>query len=62
MVLNSLTVKSLRHTPSWATVGPAKDKHQALTHRWKWYAMVIMESEVCPHRELHVFFIPYDVY
>ena len=31
MALNS----ELKKTPSWAKVGPAKDKHQAPTHRWK---------------------------
>ena len=31
-----------------AKVGPAKYKHQALTHRIKLYAMVVIESEAWP--------------
>ena len=34
--------------PSWDTVGPAKDKHQALTQRWKFYSRVVFEPEVLP--------------
>ena len=41
--------EELKKNPDWATVGPAKyTDHQALTHRWKWYAIVVMESEVDP--------------
>ena len=36
----------LKKNPSWATVGPAKDKHQALTHRWKCFAIVVIKSGV----------------
>ena len=35
----------LNKTSSWATVGPAADKHQAPTHRLKPYARAVIESE-----------------
>ena len=38
----------LKKTPSWATVGPATDKHQAPTHRSKLYVRAIIESEAWP--------------
>ena len=38
----------LKKNPSWATVNPTEDKHQALTHRWNCYAIVVMEYEVWP--------------
>ena len=38
----------LMKKPSWATVGPAKDKQQALTNQLKFYARVVIESDVWP--------------
>ena len=38
----------LKKTSSWATVGPATDKHQAPTHRLKLYVRAVIESEAWP--------------
>ena len=38
----------LKKTSSWATVGPATDKHQAPTHRLKFYVRAVIESEAWP--------------
>ena len=55
--------QELKKNLNWATAGPAKDtEHQALTHRWKWYAIVVIESVVLTHRELHAFLIQYDFF
>ena len=35
----------LKKTSSWATVGPATDKHQTPTHRLKLYVRAVIESE-----------------
>ena len=40
----------LKKKPSWATVGPAKDKHQALTNRWKRHGVWSLT-----HSEFHAF-------
>ena len=37
-----------KKTSSWATVGPATDKHQAPTHRSKLYVRAVIESEAWP--------------
>ena len=39
---------SLKKTSSWATVGPATDKHQAPTHLLKLYVRAVIESEAWP--------------
>ena len=38
----------LKKTSSWATVGPATDKHQAPTLRLKVYVRAVIESEAWP--------------
>ena len=35
-------------TPSWATVNPTKDKHQAPTNGLKLYVRAVIESEAWP--------------
>ena len=37
-----------KETSSWATVGPATDKHQAPTHQLKLYARAVIESVAWP--------------
>ena len=37
-----------KENSSWATVGPATDKHQAPTHRLKLYVRAVLESEAWP--------------
>ena len=37
-----------KKTSSWATVGPATDKHQAPTHQLKLYVRAVIESEAWP--------------
>ena len=44
---DSLIVRA-KETSSWATVGPATDKHQAQTHRLKFYVRAVIESEAWP--------------
>ena len=43
--LTTHSKSELKKTSSWATVGPATDKHQAPTHRLKLYVRAIIESE-----------------
>ena len=43
-----LTDSQSQRKPSWATVGPATDKHQAPTHRLKLYVRAVKESEAWP--------------
>ena len=43
--LSTYRQSKLMKIPSPATVGPAKDKHQALTYRWKFYSRAVNESE-----------------
>ena len=38
----------LKKTSSWATVGPATDKHQAPTHQLKLHVRAVIESEAWP--------------
>ena len=38
----------LKKTSSWATVGPAKDKHQAPTNGLKLYVKAVFKSEAWP--------------
>ena len=45
---DSLSVSELKKTSSWASVGPATDKHQAPTHRLKLYVRAVIESEAWP--------------
>ena len=34
-----------KETSSWATAGPATDKHQTLTHRLKLYVRAVIDSD-----------------
>ena len=38
----------LKKTPSWATVGPATDKHQTPTHQLKLYVRAVIKSKAWP--------------
>ena len=60
-LLSTHRFSELKETPSWATVGPAKDKHKALTYRWKFYAMVVNESEDWPTVKFMHFLLQNDV-
>ena len=41
-------MSELKETSSWATVGPATDKHQAPTQRLKVYVTAVIKSEAWP--------------
>ena len=61
VALNPVTVRA-KETPSWAKVGQDIGKQQVLTYRWKWYAIVVMGSEVWPSVNFMHFLLQNDVF